>query len=135
MRLTKLSFALATAGTALVSAFPADFEADNAVDILTGRAIGSACSTPVYRSFKTLCLLLVLTSHCRMDLGHASKPLAAQQTASAWQDTVPTTQAAWNVAFRRPVAPLPALVSARVHPVLAVAVSFLAPVPARPASR
>ena len=82
---------LATAGSALITAFPTDFEAENALDILTDRAIDSACSTPVYRSLKTLWSLLVLISPYRMNLKHASKHLAAQKTASAWQDTVPTT--------------------------------------------
>ena len=45
-----LLLSLLTAGSTLVSAFPASSEAATSLDILTGRAIGSACSTPVFRS-------------------------------------------------------------------------------------
>ena len=48
----KFCYLLAT-GSTLISAFPTDFEPENALNILTGRTIGSACSTPVYRSFAT----------------------------------------------------------------------------------
>lgn len=43
---------LLATGSALVSAFPANSEAAASLDILTGRSIGSACSTPVYYSVR-----------------------------------------------------------------------------------
>ena len=80
MHLTNL-FSLLATSSVLVSAFPTDFEAENTMDILTGRSIGSACSTPVYRSC-SLQIQYCVNLRIRMDQEPASQHLAALQTAS-----------------------------------------------------